>query len=345
MITMANWRNIKGEDLDIVISTRIRLARNVEGYEFTGNITEDRAHDLDSELSQAIEQGLEGVYSHIRVKDLEDPKLLMENQLISRELIQNKEISSFCLSKDQGVNFMINEEDHLRLQVLTSGMNLDENLKKSMNLISELEKQVNFSFHMDFGYLTACPTNTGTGLRASCMMHLPALTAGGLLPGIVDSLGKLGVTVRGQYGENSQPSGGIYQISNQKTLGMTEDEVVKKLKTLVSGITDRERDLRDQYYNNFQLEYQDWVYRSIGLLKYAKQLGEWETTQALSMLRLGVAQGIYKGISLDEVTELMFNVKKHNVLKYMRDIDMKATENVGRSQYVKSYFEEVEING
>lgn len=339
---MTNWRQAYGPEEDVIISSRIRYGRNLKGYNFPNFAGAEERQEVFKKLSGAIQGSWPNSYSCRKLKDIETPQVLVENQLISPELIDNSEDSGFCLSQDQTINFLINEEDHLKLQIIRPGLVLGQSLKEANQLIDKLEESLDFAYNPDFGYLTSSATNTGTGLRASVIMHLPGLDESGLIPGLRDSLGKLGIVVRSGYGQNT---GYLYQISNQRTLGVSEEEAVEKLETIVSGIAKRERNIREEFLRHNRLDLEDLVFRSLGLLKNAVLLGEGEAVVALSLLRAGISAGIYKGLSLKEVTELMYNVKKHNINKYKKDLLLGGSEEYARSRYVKSYFKEVEIYG
>lgn len=343
---MNKWRLNTGQNEDVVVSTRVRLARNIRGIKFPNSFSNEDALDVDRKVKSSIDLIFPEQYEHFVLKDIEDDaSVLMENHLISPEMIKNIDFSSFCLSQDESVNILINEEDHIRLQVLKPGQAEEEAFDVAVNIIRKLEEHIDFSYHHEFGYLTSCPTNTGTGLRASVMMHLPALKYSGNMPGLIDSLGKLGITVRGLYGEHSASTGDMFQISNQRTLGMTEEEVFFKLRMLVNRIADNERKYREQFLAGFREVFEDKVFRSLGLLKYSRIMPEDEALSCLSSLRVGICMGIYTGLNLQQVTDLFFNVQKNNILRYKREASISGTEDAVRSSYISDYFEEVELNG
>ncbi len=343
---MNKWRMNVGPNEDVVVSTRVRLARNIKGIKFPNSFSIDDALEVDKKVSQSIDLLFPEQYQHFVLKDIkDDANVLMENHLISPEMIKNIDYSAFCLSHDESVNILINEEDHIRLQVLKPGQAEEEAFETAVNIIRKLEEHIDFSYHHEFGYLTSCPTNTGTGLRASVMMHLPALKYSSNMAGLIDSLGKLGITVRGLYGENSVSTGDMFQISNQRTLGMPEEEVIFKLRMLVNRIAENERKYREQFLAGFKDVFEDKVFRSLGLLKYSRIMPEEEALSCLSYLRVGICMGIYKGLNLQQVTDLFFNVQKNNILRYKKETSMKGIEDAVRSSYISNYFKEVELNG
>lgn len=343
---MSKWRNRIAEEEDIVVSSRVRLARNLQGHRFPGALDQDEARIVEERIVRVIDKKFPGIYRHFRTEDLgEDAKVLMENHLISPELIQNRAFSSFCLSEDENFNIMINEEDHIRMQALWPGMPGIELFEQAKGLMDSLEEELDFSFHPEFGYLTSCPTNTGTGLRASVMLHLPSIKYSGLFPGLEDSLGKVGLIVRGLNGEGSMALGEMYQISNQKTLGPSERNSIIKLNRYVKHIVAKERELRRSFLTHYRPMLEDQVSRSLGILKYAKLISQEEAMACISLLRVGISLGLLEKISLKRITDLFFNVQKHNMIKYGQIKGLELEENQLRSMYINEFFKEVDLDG
>ncbi len=338
---MVEWNYGKAPYKDVVISTRMRLARNVKGHRFPNALDQKEADKVDHLIHEASKT-LEGHdYRHVFVNTLSPLRrqVLMENHIISPELIKNSKTSSFVLREDEQVNLMINEEDHLRLQVLKPGFQLQNAYRTAMEVDEVLERSVDFAYHIDYGYLTACPTNTGTGMRASVMLHLPATFHAGLMTGLVDSLAKLGVTVRGVYGEGSEALGDMYQLSNQKTLGVSEDQTLEKMTSVIHRVISNERRLRRQFLEQNQIMMEDQIYRAYGMLTNARQLEEKEALRALSFLRVGIDLDLIEGLDLEKVSGLMFSVQKNNILMYGRLNQLQDDERVIRAGYVREFFE------
>lgn len=345
---MVNWISNDTSQEDVIISSRIRLARNIKNHRFPHAFQEGEADAIDSLFRETAEDLFEkDHYHHVFMRDLDlvGRRVLMENHLISPELIKNKNFSSFILSEDEKINLMINEEDHLRLQVLLPGMELQKAYEIAAELDTKLEEKIEFAFDEHFGYLTACPTNTGTGMRASVMAHLPGLNKSGLIPGLSDSLNKIGLAVRGLHGEGSEALGDLFQISNQKTLGMTEAQVIEKLEPIVYRIVTNERQIRNTSKRFSEIEVEDAVFRALGTLKFARKITDKEALQCLSTLRAGIHLGIYQGLTSSQVLTLMFSTQKYNIIQYKKKHQLNKSEDAVRADYLIDFFNKEEIHG
>ncbi len=345
---MVRWLELKKDTDydDVIISSRIRLARNLIKFKFTNNIDYKEAQEVADRFKKAIEIiDIDNDFSVVSMKDIDsiDRRVLIEEHLVSPELINNKDISYYIINKDNTINLMINEEDHLRLQVILPGFDLYKAYDMSNEIDLKLEKYLDFAFDRDFGYLTACPTNTGTGMRASIMLHLPALKMSNYLQGVMDSLGKLGLTIRGVYGEGSRALGDMFQISNQKTLGFTEQEVIDKLENVTCRIIDNERNSRKTLLEKKSDFIKDKIYRSLGVLKYSRIINSNEALENLSYLRMGVSLGLYDKLNFVQITNLMLSVQKYNILKYKYYLHSFKDEDVLRANYIRNFFEKEEI--
>ena len=340
---MVRWLELKKDTKydDVVISSRIRLARNLLKFKFTNNIDSIQAKEVADKIIKAIEIIDNNEFTVVSMKDIDsiDRRVLMEEHLVSPELIKNKDISYYIISKNNTINLMINEEDHLRLQVILPGFDLYKAHDMSNELDLKLEKYLDFAFDKNFGYLTACPTNTGTGMRASVMLHLPALKISNYIQGLTDSLSKLGLTIRGVYGEGSKALGDMFQISNQKTLGFTEQEVIDKLENISHRIISNERESRVDLLNKRPDFIKDKIYRALGTLKYARVINANEALENLSYLRMGISLDLYKKLSFDKITNLMFSIQKYNILKYKYSLKSFENEDVLRANYIRNFFE------
>lgn len=336
---MVNWRMVSGREEDVVISSRIRLARNLEHHRFTNAFDPKEAQDIQEQVIDSVNSTYPDEFQLVRLADvsMSEKQILMENQMISPELVKNSAYSAYQYSDQKKVNIMINEEDHIRLQVLMSGFDLGACYDEAQKVTGRLEEQLVFSFDDEFGYLTACPTNTGTGLRASVMVHIPAIVYSRQFKGLVDSLGKLGITVRGIHGEGSKGLGDLYQISNQRTLGMTEDEVIEKLNGIVARIIQNERHLRQVFVDSGKIYLEDQIYRALGTLKHARVMTLEEALSYLSYIRVGVASHIIANITLKEVTDLFFHVQKYMVMSMKPALP----EDEQRAAYLRKALSEV----
>lgn len=345
---MAKWLELKNstEYDDTVISSRIRLARNLFVFKFPKYISKDEAKDVSDIIINAINRiDPDEEFSINAIKNLNslDKRVLVEEHIISSELVDNQDISYYITNEKNNINLMINEEDHLRIQVLYPGFELYEGYELARELDDKLEKYLSFAFDMDFGYLTSCPTNAGTGMRASSMLHLPGLKYSGLIEGFKDSLGKLGIAVRGVYGEGSVAIGDMYQISNQKTIGFSEMEIIDKLDNIIIKIIHEERNARLRLMEEKSNFIKDKIFRALGILKYSRIIDSIEALNNLSLVRMGIYLNLYNKLSYEKITNLMFAVQKFNILKYKNSIRSARDENILRADFIRNFFEREEI--
>ena len=306
------WYTAFGPFGDIVLSSRVRLARNIAHIPFGSRMTEKNHSEVIERTVSAIPQMK---YIDFSILSKTERQALSECHLTSPAMIEKKEKCGILVSDDCTECVMLCEEDHIRIQAMAPGFDLDKCFKKANRIDDKLEESIDFGFHKDFGYLTCCPTNVGTAMRASVMMHLPALTASGRIDGIIRSLSKLGVTVRGIYGEGSRAQGNIYQISNQVTLGSSEEEIIEKLKQLLTEIIEKERALQSEIYNKDKFRFEDKVMRSFGILTNARILSSSEAANLLSDVRWGINLGIIKNISLENLSTVFYDTLPATLIK------------------------------
>lgn len=297
----------EAKDNDIIISTRIRLARNLAKYPFPLTIAKAQKDEVCKKVKNAVlgsNSTLSKEFSLVEMKDLTpvEREALAEKHLISREMTKN-DVGSVFLSKDENMSIMLMEEDHIRLQVIMGGGQLKKAWELANKVDDVLEESLDYAFSEKFGYLTACPTNTGTGMRASVMMHLPALTLTGNINKIISQASALGLTVRGLYGEGSKAYGNLYQISNQITLGISEEEIIEKLLNISAQIEKHERESEEAIKNNDSVC--DKLWRSYGTLKFARIIPSKEAKALLSDVILGENMGIIDIKGKKSKTELM----------------------------------------
>ena len=288
------WYKEKNDD--IVISTRIRLARNMKKYPFPNAMTEAQLKSAVSEIESAVTGGnstLAKTFKNYHMSKLDEVGRgeLVEKHLISPNLGRR---ASVMISDDENMSIMLMEEDHIRLQIIKGGFSLDEAWELADKVDDVIEESIEYAFHKDFGYLTACPTNVGTGMRASVMMHLPALTMTNNMDRIIASASNLGIAVRGLYGEGSKAHGALYQISNQITMGMSEEELIDKLKNIVMQIKTHEENTREKLKSEKNIALEDRLWRAYGTLKYARSVTSAEAKTLISDVILGVNLGIIK---------------------------------------------------
>lgn len=307
---VSSWMSDDGPDSDIVLSSRIRFARNLDEFNFPTLFTNGEAEAVISTIMERVNNtpvskigGLEMIKMD-EIPSLQK-RVLVEKHLISPHLAENSIQGACLLSENEEFSIMINEEDHLRIQCLFPGFQLTEALQAANEIDDWLEEHVNYAFDEKFGYLTSCPTNAGTGLRASVMMHLPGLVMTQQINRIVPAINQLGLVVRGIYGEGSEALGNIFQISNQITLGKSEEDIVEDLKSVVSQIISQERSAREALEKTSNIQLEDRVFRSYGILANSRIIETKEAAQCLSDLRLGIDMGYIKNISRSILNELM----------------------------------------
>ncbi len=319
---MCAWFDKKGSDGDVVVSTRIRLARNLCDTPFPSRWSDDDAKTV----TEKIRNAAKGDFEFLNLDNAPElnKNTLLEEHLISREMLGGKN-KSLLLSKDGDVSIMIGEEDHIRLQVIKAGFDIDGAYEKASELDDILAEKLDIAFDSQFGYLTQCPTNVGTGLRASVMLHLPALRMAKRINLIVGEVGKLGLTIRGLYGEGSGSKGDLYQLSNQITLGINDEQTCEKLKNVAMQIIKTERELRKKLLENNPDNLPDSLWRALGTLKYARKLSSSECEDLLSQVKLGIDLGIIDNMSNENIMQLMIKSEPaHISLGAMRQLD--ATE-------------------
>lgn len=303
---------------DTVISTRIRLARNLENVPFTHRLNNKGKLKVIEDVRCALmdsNSALSNEFTLIKLWEIpqQEALALAENHLISYELAKNPQGSAVMLNRDRTVSIMINEEDHIRLQVIMPGFEPEKAYDLADKLDDLLNETLDFAFDEKLGYLTQCPTNLGTGLRASVMLHLPALQSTRSMPRIASELSKLGLTIRGFYGEGSEPCGAIYQLSNQISLGISEQAAIKNLKSIAEQLISQERRERETMLKNIAVK--DKIHRSFGLLKHAKIMSHAEATALLSNLRLGAACGEFDASMIKKADALTTMVQPATLMK------------------------------
>ncbi len=304
----ATWLNGQGDDSDIIISSRIRLARNLQNFPFVNRATEN---DLEKSVQLVLETSKESkafqnaIYvDGAALKPFEN-QFFTERRLISAKFSEKFHARGFLFTEDEHLDLMINEEDHLRIQILSSGFNLHNALQKIQDVDQNLSETLDYAWSDEFGFLTACPTNVGTGIRFSVFIHLPVLTLEKKVSEIFQETIPAGIAIRGFYGEGSKVIGNFFQISNQYTLGITEQEILNKVLPIIRRIIDTEREARDKALNEKPIFMEDKVYRTLGILSNARLLSSFECIELLSALHLGIDLGLIDTIKKEILNELM----------------------------------------
>lgn len=314
-----------------MISSRIRLARNIKGIPFTGRMTVEQKKAVCTKVKE-VASAIPGYkFDYIDMENVTAIQAgsMVEEHLISVEFANNREGEGLLLDRKHNVSVMINEEDHLRIQVLGRGEKLATLYETASEIDDALDEKLHFAFSEKLGYLTHCPTNLGTGLRASVMMHLPALHESGLINKIINTVSQDGLTVRGMYGEGSEPAGCVYQVSNQITLGISEKDTIERLEDIVRQIARNEAALREKMLENISIE--DRVFRSYGIAREARIMSSQEFMKLMSDIRLGIEGGL---LNLDTkvLDELCIKVQPYTLMLYggegmeIRQRDIKRAE-------------------
>ena len=293
---MSSWYNNRETQSDVVLSTRVRLARNLDGIPFPSRMTDTQKQELKEKVKHAISDSNTPFSKTLKYIDMQtipqnEINAMVERHVISPEFAKNTDGRAIILSGDESISIMIGEEDHIRIQVILGGFQLEEAYDIAERIDTLLYSKLHFAFDSELGFLTECPTNLGTGLRASVMLHLPVTESSGEISRIADSVGKIGFTVRGMYGEGSKPTASMYQVSNQITLGISEKNALDNLKIITEQLIDKERGSREGL-NRVKLE--DTCFRALGILQNCRVLTSEEMMNLLSRIKLGISMGIIK---------------------------------------------------
>ncbi len=334
------WLRGSGPEADIVISSRIRLARNLADYPFVSRATDHDRAQIETTLRERI-LGLNGTSEllYVDVEELEgvDRQFLVERQLISREHADSHGARAVAIDGCEKFSLMINEEDHLRMQVMQSGLALESVWQQIDHIDNRIEESATYAFHERLGYLTACPTNVGTGMRVSVMLHLPALVITRQIDKVFRSLQKISLAVRGLYGEGSQAMGDFYQISNQITLGRSEKDLIQQVGDIVPVIIDYERQARDFLVKESHENLHDRVSRAYGILRTAQTISSEETMHLLSSVRMGVNLGLISDLEIPAVNKLFIHTQPAHLQKLSGvELDT-ADRNIERARFLRRH--------
>ena len=337
---MLNWYLQNGNESDVVISSRIRLARNLANFPFMTKLdktAKQKVEDTIKEVTPSLGYGLQ----FMRLKDMDDitKMVLVEKHLVSPNFVLNKEnTGAMLINDDENISIMINEEDHLRIQVMNSGFDLENLMNLSIELDEKIGSVLQYAYHENYGFLTACPTNVGTGLRVSVMVHLPGLARTGNITKILEVINNFGMNIRGIYGEGSKVGGDMYQISNKQTLGISEAEIVKNLKLITEKIIEQER-LARKILAKDNIELEDKVYRAFGILVNAKKISSKEARDLLSEVKLGTDLGIIKELDDLKVKKLQLYTMPANLQQYLGKQIESYERDINRAEVIKQIIE------
>ena len=335
---MSSWYT-HCDNNDVIITSRIRLARNLSGVPFGSRLTAEQKKQINERVREAICDSNTPYAKTLKYIDMNDvPEnecyAMVERHIISPEFAQNKENKAILISDDESICVMIGEEDHIRIQVLHSGLDLHKAYDIAERIDTFLGEKLNFAFSEKLGYLTECPTNLGTGLRASVMLHLPLLESTREISAIADSVSKIGFTVRGIYGESSESQASLYQLSNQITLGISEKDALKNLEAITTQIIDKELSLREAARG---VAIEDKVCRAYGILKNARIISSKEMMNLVSMIKLGVGMGI---INIDNTLpmRILIECQPNMLMRKYGSLDAHERD-VKRAQTIRTLLE------
>jgi protein arginine kinase len=341
---MSEWMRVKGDHSDVIFSSRVRIARNLAHMPFpmlsTASQSEEVIHLIEEALTKEdIPEILENA-ELIQMADLTElqKRVLVEKHLISPHLAEESTSGAVLFSQDESVSIMVNEEDHVRIQCLFPGFQLEKAWQLASQIDDWLEKHVTFAFDEQCGYLTSCPTNVGTGIRASVMIHLPALALTQQLNRFIPAITQVGLAVRGIYGEGSEALGNLYQVSNQVTLGQSEVEIINKLQGVVHQMIDHEKQARERLLGLSPIQLEDRVSRSFGILAHAKIIDSKEAMKRLSDVRLGIDLKLLQGVPSSVMNELMVLIQPGFLQQYAGEKLGAEERDVRRAELIRERF-------
>ncbi|MGL4819275.1 MAG: protein arginine kinase [Bacilli bacterium] len=342
----AKWMAEQGPNAEIILSTRVRLARNVMNYPFplkgSLEVKEQFLNEMETllpSLSEVIGEPL----TLVKMRDLTavERRTLVEKHLISPSLAEKEESGAYVVSKSEKISFLLNEEDHIRIQCLFTGLRLEEAYDVANAVDDLLESNFAYAYHPTVGYLTACPTNLGTGMRASVMLHLPALVLTNQLQSIMPAIQKLGFVIRGFYGEGTEALGHIFQVSNQTTLGNDEQTTIQSLHHVIKQLIATEESSRKLLTEQSRIQLEDHIYRALGVLKSSRILPSKEAFQCLSYVKLGVQLGMIAQIEQLRLNELMIFMQPALLQKYANESLSMLERDVRRATLMRSALKHV----
>lgn len=338
---MLNWYLQNGKESDVVVSSRIRLARNLSNFPFVTKQTKESRNKLEETVKEIV-TSLGYNLKFVKLQDMDEitKMSLLEKHLVSPNFVMNKEnAGAMLINDDENISVMINEEDHLRIQVMTSGLDIENLMNFSIELDEKIGELLPYAYNEKYGFLTSCPTNVGTGLRASVMVHLSGLEKTGNINKILEVINNFGMNIRGIYGEGSKVAANMYQISNKQTLGISEAEIVKNLKLITEKIIEQER-LARKILARDSVELEDKVYRAYGILTNAKKISSEEARDLLSEVKLGTDLGIIQELTDLKVKKLELYTKPANLQKYLGKQIGSYERDIKRAEVIKQIIEE-----
>ena len=337
----APWYQDSLTDKGQILSSRVRLARNIKKYRFQQKLTPQDAAQMVQEAQSAITRAGARLFHQMDIQSLgeTEQKVFLERHIASPEFIKGNLPRSLLISDDQNISVMLNEEDHIRIQSIQAGDKLAESLSLANQIDDLIEESVEFAFHPEYGYLTTCPTNTGTGLRASFMIHLPCLERSDLLKKLLPMISKFGITLRGIYGEGTAPMGSIYQISNQTTLGKSEEDIIQGLQNVTKTVIEQENQAMDKFLTSHRDDTENNIYRAYGTLAYSRKITAKESMDMLSLIRLGYMTGLLdKPKPNKQIYQIMMEIQPGHLMRIAGYEMSEAERDTARAKYLREIF-------
>ena len=335
-----NWYLEHGKESDIVISSNIKIARNIQGYPFSNKCSNSQRQEILAKIEEILpNMGYE--LQLLKMKDMDEitKRSLIEKNIITIEFAENPNTNkAILINKEENICLMINGEDHIELQVFSEGLAINNLLNLAIEIDKKIEEKLNYAYSKKYGFLTACPTNVGTGMHVSALVHVPALKSTGNINKILRIINNFGMGVTGENGDGSKEKGDIYRIFNNQTLGITEEEIAKNLMTIIEKVISGEREART-YLGKSNLEFENNIYRSFGLLKYSKLITFDECMDLLSSIKLGTDMGIIKELDDLKIKKLYLYTKPANLQKYFGQTMNAKEQNIKRCEIISKIME------
>ncbi len=343
----ASWLTGEGNNSEIVLSSRVRLARNISNLPFPSVAKSEDREKVITFVRKAIQKDSQlksgQLYSSSELSGL-DKDFLIERHLVSPEFMREGDTRALFIGEEEKISLMINEEDHLRIQALRSGLEIKSAFESADKIDTGLSSTLEFDFDPEFGYLTSCPTNVGTGMRASVLIHLPGLVLTKEIENVISQVTKLGLTVRGFYGEGSEVLGNLFQISNQTTLGKSEEDLIESLEKVTQQIIEYENNSRKTLYREAKEQIEDKIWRAFGILQNARVITSNEVTNLLSAIRLGLGMGTLTEISLGTINQILLISFPAHLQKYFNK-EMEPNErDILRAEFIRKKLGEKDKN-
>jgi protein arginine kinase len=341
------WYQDKQTDEGQILSSRIRLARNIRKYPFRQRLSAEGAKAMIQETLNAVKNERTALSTQYREIDIAqftatEQKVFVEKHIVSPEFLKEEVPRGLLLKDDENVSIMVNEEDHIRIQTIAAGDGLNAAFELAGHMDDLIEESVEYAFDKDYGYLTACPTNTGTGLRASFMIHLPILERTGQLKNLLPAISKFGIALRGLYGEGTESQGGIYQISNQITLGKSEQEIIQGLQNVARNVINKENLLQTKMLEQHGADIENNIYRAYGILAYGKKINAKEAMDLLSEIRLGYLTGLLELPKPAKcIYQIMMEIQPGHLQRIAGKELSEAERDVMRAECLRNMFKQI----